>query len=163
MHQPPKMLDQLRNAIRLKHYPLNTERAYVGWARRYIFFHNKRHPMEMDARHIQAFLNDLAINKHVAASTQNQALNALVFLYKQVLRKDPGDFSCAVRAKKPQKLPVVLTQGEMNLILKCLPTTTHGLIIHLPLICWRQAPVSASSRNCSVIKALKPPGFTCIA
>lgn len=131
MNQPPKLLDQLRNAVRLRHYPLSTERAYVGWAKRYILFHNKRHPMEMDARHIQAFLTHLAVNEHVAASTQNQALNAIVYLYKNVLHKDPGDFSCAVRAKKPQKLPVVLSQGEMNLILKCLPKTTHGLIIHM--------------------------------
>lgn len=131
MNPQPKLLDQLRNAIRLKHYPLNTERAYVGWARRYILFHNKKHPMDMDTRHIQVFLTDLAVNKHVAASTQNQALNALVFLYKHVLHIDPGDFSSTVRAKKPQKLPVVLTQGEMNLILKCLPKTTHGLIIHM--------------------------------
>jgi integron integrase len=131
MNQPPKLLDQLRNAIRLKHYPLSTERAYVSWVKRYILFHNKRHPMEMDARHIQAFLTDLAVVRHVAASTQNQALNAIVFLYRHVLRKDPGDFSNAVRAKTPERLPVVLTQGEVNLVLQCLPKTTHGLIIHM--------------------------------
>ena len=68
MNQPPKLLDQLRNAIRLKHYPLSTERAYVSWAKRYILFHNKKHPMEMDASHIQAFLTDLAVVRHVAAS-----------------------------------------------------------------------------------------------
>jgi integron integrase len=87
--------------------------------------------MEMDARHIQAFLTDLAVQRHVAASTQNQALNAIVFLYKKVLHKDPGDFSNAVRAKIPERLPVVLTKGEVNLVLKCLPKTTHGLIIHM--------------------------------
>ena len=74
MNQAPKLLDQLRNAIRLKHYPLSTETAYVSWARRYILFHNKRHPNEMGARHIQAFLTDLAVVRHVAASTQNQAI-----------------------------------------------------------------------------------------
>ncbi len=131
MNKPPKLLDQLRNAIRLKHYPLSTETAYVSWAKRYILFHNKRHPNEMDAKYIQAFLTDLAVNRNVAASTQNQALNAIVFLYKNVLHKDPGDFSGTMRAKKPQKLPVVMTQGEMNLVLKCLPKTTHGLIIHM--------------------------------
>ncbi len=131
MNQQPKLLDQLRNAIRLKHYPLSTERAYVSWAKRYILFHNKKHPIEMDARHIQTFLTYLAVNQHVAASTQNQALNAIVFLYHYVLHKDPGDFSNAVRAKTPERLPVVLTQGEVNLILKCLPKTTHGLIIHI--------------------------------
>ena len=74
MNQTPKLLDQLRNAIRLKHYPLSTETAYVSWAKRYILFNNKRHPMEMDASHIQAFLTDLAVVRHVAASTQNQAI-----------------------------------------------------------------------------------------
>lgn len=131
MKRQSKLLDQLRNAIRLKHYPLSTEATYVSWAKRYILFHHKRHPNEMDARYIQAFLTDLAVNRNVAASTQNQALNAIVFLYRHVLHKDPGDFSGAMRAKKPQKLPVVLTQGEVNLILKCLPKTTHGLIIHM--------------------------------
>ncbi|MFC1766645.1 phage integrase N-terminal SAM-like domain-containing protein [Planctomycetota bacterium] len=101
MNQPPKLLDQLRNAIRLKHYPLSTEAAYVSWAKRYILFHNKRHPIKMGAKHIQAFLTHLAVDKHVAAPTQNQALNGIVFLYKHVLHKDPGDFSSAVRAKKP--------------------------------------------------------------
>lgn len=131
MQRQPKLLDQVRNAIRLKHYPLNTERTYVSWIKRYILYHNKQHPKDMDARHIQAFLTHLAVDRRVAASTQNQALNAIVFLYKHVLHKDPGDFSNAVRAKKPIKLPVVLTKGEVNLILKCLPKTTQGLIIHL--------------------------------
>lgn len=131
MNRQPNLLDQLRNAIRLKHYPLSTEAAYVSWTKRYILFHHKRHPNKMDARYIQAFLTYLAVNRNVAASTQNQALNAIVFLYKHVLHKDPGDFSGTMRAKKPQKLPVVLTQGEMNLVLKCLPNTTHGLIIHM--------------------------------
>ena len=131
MNQQPKLLDQVRNAIRLKHYPLSTETAYVSWAKRYILFHNKRHPIGMGARHIQAFLTHLAVEKHVAASTQNQALNSIVFLYRNVLHKDPGDFSGAMRAKKLKKLPVVLTKGEINLVLKCLPKTTHGLIIHM--------------------------------
>jgi hypothetical protein len=76
MNRQPKLLDQLRNAIRVKHYPLSTEAAYVSWVKRYILFHHKGHPNEMDARYIQAFLTDLAVNRNVAASTQNQALNA---------------------------------------------------------------------------------------
>ena len=76
MDQPPKLLDQLSHVIRLKHYPLSTERAYVSWAKRYILFHNKRHPNTMGAPEIQQFLTYLAVNQRVAASTQNQALNA---------------------------------------------------------------------------------------
>ncbi len=78
MDQPPKLLDQLSHVIRLKHYPLSTERAYVSWAKRYILFHNKRHPNTMGAPEIQQFLTYLAVNQRVAASTQNQALNAIV-------------------------------------------------------------------------------------
>ena len=110
MVRKPKLLDQVRNTLRLKHYSLDTEKAYVGWIKRFIFFHEKRHPLDMGADEIRNFLTYLAVSDKVAASTQNQALNAIVFLYKQVLHKDPGDFSSAVRAKCPQRLPVVLTK-----------------------------------------------------
>ena len=80
----PKLLDQLREALRLKHYSVKTEKSYVHWGRRFILFHNKRHPQEMGAPEVQAFLNYLAVEQHVSASTQNQALNALVFLYKKI-------------------------------------------------------------------------------
>ncbi len=131
MNQPPKLLDQFRSALRLKHRSMDTERAYVPWIKQYILFHNKKHPKEMGAKHIQAFLTYLAVQRRLSASSQNQALNAIVFMYKYVLHKDPGDFSNALRAKCPERLPVVLTKGEVNLILKCLPKTTHGLIIHM--------------------------------
>src|ERR1044071_6979083 len=103
-----KLLDQVREVIRLKHYSIRTEDAYVQWIKRYIFFHNKRHPKEMGAVEIEAFLTDLAVRGKVSASTQNQALNALVFLYREVLHVEPGEFSAA-RAKRPSRLPVVLT------------------------------------------------------
>jgi integron integrase len=131
MGAKPKLLDQVRNILRIRHYSLDTEKAYVSWIKRYILFHGKQHPLNMNASHIEAFLTYLAVKGEVAASTQNQALNAIVFLYKQVLNRDPGDFSHAVRAKKPVTLPVVLTKGEIHLLLTCLPPTQHGLIIRM--------------------------------
>src|SRR5438552_7613274 len=88
--QKPKLLDQVRETIRRKHYSIRTEEAYVDWIKRYIFFHNKRHPAEMAEPEIEQFLNHLAVQKKVAASTQNQALSALVFLYREVLDKEIG-------------------------------------------------------------------------
>ncbi|MFC1764728.1 integron integrase [Planctomycetota bacterium] len=121
----------MHNYMRTRHYALDTEKAYVGWIKQYIYFHNKQHPNDMDGRHIQAFLTHLAVKKQVAASTQNQALNAINLLYRKVLHKEPGDFSKAVRARKPKQLPTVMTKGEVNLVLKCLPKTTNALIVHL--------------------------------
>ncbi len=86
MHKP-KLLDQVRDAIRMRHYSIRTEEAYVGWIRRFIFFHGKRHPIEMGEQEVSAFLSHLARSEGVAASTQNQALSALLFLYKTVLKK----------------------------------------------------------------------------
>ena len=84
----PRLLDKVRDTIRRKHYSLRTEATYIDWIKRYIFFHRKRHPAEMGAREMEQFLNHLAVEMHVALSTQNQALSALVFLYREVLRKD---------------------------------------------------------------------------
>jgi hypothetical protein len=109
--RPKKLLDQVRDAIRLKHYSIRTEQAYVLWIKRYIFFHHKRHPREMGVPEIEAFLTHLAVKEHVAASTQNQALNALLFLYREVLKQDLDSAINAVRAKKPKRLPTVLTQA----------------------------------------------------
>jgi len=128
MTQQPKLLDQLRYMIRLKHRRLATEKAYVHWVKRYILYHNKTHPKDMGAREIQTFLTHLAVDRKVAASTQNQALNAIVFLYTHVLKIELGDFSSAVRAKRSQYLPVVLTEGEVHLLLTCMPPTQHKLI-----------------------------------
>ena len=110
--RPKKLLDQVREAIRLKHYSIRTEESYVTWIKRYILFHNKRHPNEMASAEIEAFLTHLAVQQKVAASTQNQALSALLFLYRDVLKK-PLDFPIdAVRAKKPKRVPTVLTKDE---------------------------------------------------
>lgn len=114
----PRLLDRLRNAIRVRHYSIRTEEAYVGWARRYVIFHGKRHPAELGAVEVAAFLTHLAVRGRVAASTQNQALNALVFLYRHVLEQPlPDDLDGIARAKKPARLPVVLTRDEVQRVL----------------------------------------------
>ncbi len=98
--RPKKLLDQVRDTVRLKHYAYRTEETYVQWIRRYILFHNKRHPQEMGKAEIEAFLTHLAVEGQVAASTQNQALSALLFLYREVLKLDVTGID-AVRAKRP--------------------------------------------------------------
>src|SRR5438094_9284067 len=104
--RPPRLLDQMREAIRVRHYSIRTEDAYVDWARRFILFHQKRHPAAMGRAEIEAFLTHLAVERHVAASTQNQALSALLFLYKAVLHQEVESVD-AVRARKPKRLPTV--------------------------------------------------------
>lgn len=116
----PRLLDQVRETIRVKHYSPKTEDAYVGWIRRYILFHGKRHPSEMGADQVAQFLSHLALKRHVAASTQNQAFHALLFLYRQVLHIELGEVVDAVRAKKPKRLPVVLTREEVDSVLALL-------------------------------------------
>ena len=108
----PKLLDQVRHRCRLRHLALSTENSYVNWIRRYILFDNKRHPQEMGAAEVTAFLTDLAVEGHVAASTQNQALSALLLLYREVLGQDFGWLDEVVRAKKPKRLPVVFSPEE---------------------------------------------------
>jgi len=112
MDKQPKLLDMVRNKIRLKHYSIRTEEAYVSWIKRYIYFHHKRHPKDMGKKEIEAFLTDLAVRGNVAASTQNQAFSALLFLYDKVLNKDVFKNIDALRAKKPQRIPTVLTFDE---------------------------------------------------
>ncbi len=131
MSQPPKLLDQVRELLRIKHYALRTEEAYVDWIKRFILFHNKQHPREMGTPEIRTFLAHLATEGNVAASTQNQALAALLFLYRQVLQQDldPLDLD-AIRAKKPQRLPTVLTKSEVQQILAQL-TGAHLLMARL--------------------------------
>jgi integron integrase len=120
--QKPRLLDQVREVCRVRHYSSRTEKAYIHWIKRYIFYHDKRHPKDMDDNEINAFLSWLATSRNVAAATQNQALNALVFLYHQVLKVDPGDFGDVVRAKRPKRLPVVLSRGEVQAVISNL----HG-------------------------------------
>jgi integron integrase len=112
--KPPHLLDQVRAAIRTKHYSQRTEEAYVHWTRHFILFHGKRHPIEMGETEVGQFLQHLALNKRVAASTQNQALNALLFLYASVLKKPLGKLPNVLRAKRPKRLPTVLRQDEVQ-------------------------------------------------
>ena len=126
---PRKLLDQVRDALRLKHYSIRTEEAYINWIKRYIFFHHKRHPAEMGAPEIEAFLTHLAVDEQVAASTQNQALSALLFLYREVLHQELGPVD-ALRAKKPKRLPTVLTRDEVQRLLGQM-SGTHQLMARL--------------------------------
>lgn len=115
--QKPKLLDQLRDVIRLRHYSIRTETAYTQWVKRFILFHHKRHPREMGRLEVEAFLTDLAVHKKVAAATQNQALNAIVFFYREVMRREVGLLENVVRAKRPQRIPVVFSKGEVEQVL----------------------------------------------
>jgi len=131
MSQSTKLLDQVRELLRIKHYALRTEKTYVNWIRRYILFHDKRHPREMGVAEIRAFLAHLAVEKHVSASTQTQALSALLFLYREVLQIDlPAIDLQAIRAKKPKRLPTVLTPSEVQRVLAHL-TGKHLLMARL--------------------------------
>lgn len=113
----PRLLDRVRDAVRARHYSLRTEEAYVAWTRRYVLFHKKRHPQEMGEPEINAFLSDLAVRLHVSASTQNQALSALLFLYRHVLESSVGPLDGVVRAERPKRLPAVLTRSEVRNVL----------------------------------------------
>jgi integron integrase len=126
----PRLLDQVRQACRLRHYSIRTEQAYVDWIRRFILFHAKRHPLEMGAAQINQFLTHLAVEGHVSASTQNQAFSALLFLYQKVLETDPGRIEGVIRARRPRRLPVVLTRPEVRLVLDQL-SGTYRLIAQL--------------------------------
>lgn len=113
----PRLLQQVRNRIRMRHYSIRTERVYVHWVCRYIRFHGMRHPAQMGAPELTAFLSDLAVTRHVSASTQNQALSALLFLYKEVLGVELPWLDEVRRAKKPHRLPTVLTRTEVRSLL----------------------------------------------
>jgi integron integrase len=110
-------MEQVRTEIRARHYSRRTEDAYVHWIRRFIVFHGRRHPRELGASEISAFVTSLAIEHHVAASTQNQALSAVLFLYRVVLRQDVGALDLVPRARMPAKVPVVLTPSEVRQVL----------------------------------------------
>lgn len=126
---PKKLLEQVRDVIRLKHYAYRTEETYVQWIRRYILFHNKRHPLEMGRAEIEAFLTHLAVQGQVAGSTQNQALSALLFLYREVLNRQVAGVD-AIRAKRSQYVPTVLTKQEAIAVIKdC--DGVHQLVVKL--------------------------------
>lgn len=119
----PRLLDRVRQALRLRHLSPRTEAAYVAWIRRFVFFHAKRHPDEMGAFEVVAFLSDLAVRGRVSASTQNQALAALLFLYREVLGRELDGLDDAVRARRARTLPVVLSRDEVRRLLAQLPPT----------------------------------------
>jgi site-specific recombinase XerD len=116
--KPKKLLEQVRDVMRLRHYSLRTERCDCDWITRFILFHGKRHPREMAEAEVTAFLTHLAREGNVAASTQNQALSALLFLYKEVLKEEIGWLEGVERANKPKRLPVVLTGDEVHKIFR---------------------------------------------
>jgi integron integrase len=111
------LLDRVRAAVRVRHYSRSTEQSYVYWARRFVVFSGMRHPRELGAAEIERFLTHLAVDEHVAASTQNQALNALVFLYREVLRMEAPALGAIVRARRPRRLPVVMSREEVRALL----------------------------------------------
>lgn len=118
VRRPSPFLEQVRAAIRVRHYSIRTEESYLFWVRRFILFHGKRHPRELGESQVGEFLTHLAVDRRVSASTQNQALNALVFLYKAVLERPLGDIGGVVRARRPQRLPVVLHVREVKALLR---------------------------------------------
>lgn len=128
MTKKVKLLDQLRNKMRVMHYSIHTENAYADWVKRFVMFHNMQHPDQMGSNEIEAFIQDLAVNRKVAASTQNQALSAILFLYKEVLGKDPGKVEMSRRAKRPQTVPTVFSADE-----------TRRLLIQLDGVYWIMA------------------------
>lgn len=116
-HEPPRLLDRVADAAIARHLSANTRKTYIRWIRRFVLFHRKRHPRDMGVAEVNAFLTHLAVEGHVSASTQNQALSALLFLYGPVLEQPLGLLEGVVRAKRPKRLPVVLTPDEVSRVL----------------------------------------------
>lgn len=144
----PRLLDQVRRALRVRRYSRRTEEAYVGWVRRYVLFHGKRHPRKLGTDAIAEFLTDLAETRRVSASTQSQAASALIFLYEKVLDIRVGHVGGVVRARGQRRLPVVLTRDEVREILRHLKGTKRLIVLLLyglpfgilsPRTCWRTA------------------------
>lgn len=114
---PPKLLEQVVSRLRVKHYSLRTEKSYVDWIKRFIWFHGKRHPKQMGAPEVEAFLSHLAVDRSVSGSTQNQAKSALLFLYKEVLQIELPWLDKVTQAKVPKRIPVVMTREEVQAVL----------------------------------------------
>jgi integrase len=117
MAKPPQLLERVRQRIRAKHYSYRTEKTYLHWIRRFILFHDKRHPRELGGPAIERFLTSLAVDRKVSASTQNQALSAILFLYREVLEVELPWLDGVVRARRPERRPVVLTREEVSRVL----------------------------------------------
>lgn len=128
---PPRLLDQVRERLRLKHYSKRTEAAYVHWIKRYIFFHGKRHPLELGKEEVEAFLTSLAVERNVAAATQAQALAAVLFLYRDVLGQELPWLTDVTGAKRPERLPTVLAREETSRLLAALDDPLMDLIVRL--------------------------------
>ena len=126
----PRLLDRVHDATRVRHYSLRTQQTYIQWIKRFIYFHNKRHPDEMGKKEIEAFFTHLAVDRQVAASTQNQALSAIFFLYKKVLGHELDWLDSVTRAKRQKRLPVVLSRMEARQILAHIQGT-NGIIARL--------------------------------
>src|SRR6266576_1208259 len=124
----PKLLDQDRTVVRVRHFSLSTERAYVSWIKRFILFHHKKHPTEMAEPEIRQFISHLAVNAKVSASTQTVALSALLFLYRDVLKQELPYIDHIERAKPSQKLPVVFTRSEVQ-------SRTHSVLLLFNPVC----------------------------
>jgi integrase len=161
----PRLLDRVRAAARLRHYSRRTEAAYVAWIRRYILFHGKRHPAEMGAAEVTRFLTSLAVDGRVAASTQNQALSALLFLYRDILELDLPWLDGVVRAKRPERLPVVLTREEVAAVLRPLTgvprlmaSLLYGSGLRLLECCRLRVPDIDFARNQMIFRTAAPPG-----
>lgn len=116
--QKTKLLDQVRDELRVRHYSLRTEKSYTGWIKRFILFHNKRHPNEMGADEIRAFISNLAVKENVSSSTQNQALQAILFLYKEILKIEVGWINEIERAARKKHIPVVFSRAEAKRVLE---------------------------------------------
>lgn len=129
--QSPKLLDRVRQTCRRRQYSLHTERAYVQWIKRFVHFHDTTHPHQLDAEDVRAFLNHLAADRNVAASTQNQALNALSFLYKAVLRDPLGEVGTIERADRPKRLPTVLSRHEVRRLFQAMSPGANRLVASL--------------------------------
>ena len=129
-HDKSVYLESVREVIRVKRYSYRTEQAYIHWVKRFILFHGKRHPSDLGEEDVAAFLTHLVVNRDVSPATQNQSLNALVFLYKRVEERPLGDILGAVRAKRKSRLPVVLTLSEVGRLLSCLEGI-HWLVAFL--------------------------------
>ncbi len=121
--QKPKLLDQIRTQMRVSHFSLRTEEAYIHWIKRYILFHNKQHPADLTEQHAEQFLSYLAVNEGVSASTQNQALNAILYLYRHIIRSPLASLANITRANRTKRIPVVFTQKEAKKVLANLSGT----------------------------------------
>ena len=127
MKKTPRLLEQVQEQLRLKHYSIKTEKSYISWIKRYILFHDKKHPKAMGVKEIEAFLGYLAAKLNVAASTQNQAFNALIFLYKQILGMKITEPINAYRAKKPTIIPIPQPPKKQNTTMIITPSFCHSL------------------------------------